>query len=88
MRAFKVSYNDVGEGGVAVNCEKNTIFPVLYQCLETGTYHVNVYKLALIKSMLRNWMAKATMSTLMLGFLGGAFALGNLADRIGRSNKH
>ena len=24
---MKVSYSDVGEGGVAVNCEKNTIFP-------------------------------------------------------------
>ena len=28
MRALKVSYGDVGDyGGVAVNCEKNTIFP-------------------------------------------------------------
>ena len=28
LRALKVSYSDdVGEGGVAVNCEKNTIFP-------------------------------------------------------------
>jgi len=34
----------------------------------------------------RNWMAKATMSTLMIGFLVGAFLLGNLADRIGRKN--
>ena len=25
--ALKVSYSDVGEGGVAVNCEKNAIFP-------------------------------------------------------------
>ena len=24
---LKVSYSDVGEGGVAVNCEKNIIFP-------------------------------------------------------------
>ena len=24
---YRVSYSDVGEGGVAVNCEKNTIFP-------------------------------------------------------------
>ena len=24
---LKVSYSDVGEVGVAVNCEKNTIFP-------------------------------------------------------------
>ena len=27
MRALKVSYSDEGEGGVAVNREKNTIFP-------------------------------------------------------------
>ena len=27
LRALKVSYSDVGEGGVAVNCEKNTILP-------------------------------------------------------------
>ena len=27
LRAFEVSYSDVGEGGVAVNVEKNTIFP-------------------------------------------------------------
>ena len=27
LRALKVSYSDVGEGGVAVKCEKNTIFP-------------------------------------------------------------
>ena len=27
LRALKVSYSDVGEGGVVVNCEKNTIFP-------------------------------------------------------------
>ena len=27
LRALKVSYSDVGEGGVGVNCEKNTIFP-------------------------------------------------------------
>ena len=27
LRALKVSYSNVGEGGVAVNCEKNTIFP-------------------------------------------------------------
>ena len=27
MRALKVSYSDVGEGGVPVNCEKKTIFP-------------------------------------------------------------
>ena len=27
MRAFQVCYSDVGEGGVAVNCEKKTIFP-------------------------------------------------------------
>ena len=35
--ALKVSYSDVGEGGVAVNCEKNTIFPehpVLTSCGE------------------------------------------------------
>ena len=25
--ALKVSYSDVGDGGVAENCEKNTIFP-------------------------------------------------------------
>ena len=25
--ALKVSYSDVGEEGVAVNCEKKTIFP-------------------------------------------------------------
>ena len=25
--ALKVSYSDVGEGGLAVNCEKNTFFP-------------------------------------------------------------
>ena len=35
-RALKVSYSDdVGEGGVAVNREKNTIFPehpVCYSC--------------------------------------------------------
>jgi len=34
----------------------------------------------------RNWMAKATMSTLMMGFMLGAFVLGNLADRIGRKS--
>jgi len=34
----------------------------------------------------RNWMSKATMSTLMIGFLVGAFLLGSLADRIGRKN--
>ena len=27
LRALKVSYSDVGEGGVAVKCENNTIFP-------------------------------------------------------------
>ena len=27
LRALKASYSDVGEGGVAVSCEKNTIFP-------------------------------------------------------------
>ena len=27
FRALKVSYSDVGKGEVAVNCEKNTIFP-------------------------------------------------------------
>ena len=27
LRALKVSYSDVGEGGVALNWEKNTIFP-------------------------------------------------------------
>ena len=27
LRALKVSYSDVGEGGVALHCEKNTIFP-------------------------------------------------------------
>ena len=27
LSALKVSYSDVGEGGVAVNCEKKTIFP-------------------------------------------------------------
>ena len=27
MRALKVSYSDVGEGGVSVNCKKKTIFP-------------------------------------------------------------
>ena len=27
LRALKVSYSDSGEGGVAVNCEKNSIFP-------------------------------------------------------------
>ena len=35
MRALKVSYSDVGEGGVAVNYEKNTFFPehpVYYVC--------------------------------------------------------
>ena len=34
LRALKIFYSDVGEGGVAVNCEKNTIFaehPV-YSC--------------------------------------------------------
>ena len=33
LRTLKVSYSDVGEGGVAMNCEKNTFFPehpVLY----------------------------------------------------------
>ena len=33
LRALRVSYSNVGEGGVTVNCEKNTIFPehpVLY----------------------------------------------------------
>jgi len=32
----------------------------------------------------RNWLSKATMSSLMLGFLLGALVLGDLADRIGR----
>ena len=27
MIALKVSYSDVGEGGVSVNCEKNITFP-------------------------------------------------------------
>ena len=27
MRPLKFTYSDVGEGGVTVNCEKNTIFP-------------------------------------------------------------
>ena len=26
LRDLKVSYNDVGDGGVAVNCEKKTFF--------------------------------------------------------------
>ena len=34
----------------------------------------------------KNWLSKATMSALMLGFLLGALLLGNLADRIGRKN--
>ena len=34
----------------------------------------------------RNWLSKATMSTLMFGFLLGAFLLGTLADRIGRKH--
>jgi len=34
--------------------------------------------------LFRNWMGKATMSTLMLGFLIGAIVLGALADKIGR----
>ncbi|XP_023347370.1 organic cation transporter-like protein [Eurytemora carolleeae] len=34
----------------------------------------------------RNWMGKATMSTLMLGFLIGAIVLGALADKIGRKS--
>ena len=27
LTALKISYSDVGEGGVALNCKKNTIFP-------------------------------------------------------------
>ena len=27
VKSLKVSYSDVDEGGVAVDCEKNTIFP-------------------------------------------------------------
>ena len=27
VESFEGLYSDVGEGGVAVNCEKNTIFP-------------------------------------------------------------
>jgi len=34
----------------------------------------------------RNWLSKATMSALMMGFLMGALVLGNLADRIGRKS--
>ena len=34
----------------------------------------------------QNWLSKATMSALMLGFLLGALLLGNLADRIGRKS--
>ena len=30
---MKVSYSDVGEGEVAVNCEKNTIFPEHPVCI-------------------------------------------------------
>eukprot|EP00092_Neocalanus_flemingeri_P011334 GFUD01012213.1.p1 GENE.GFUD01012213.1~~GFUD01012213.1.p1 ORF type:complete len:487 (-),score=98.48 GFUD01012213.1:68-1528(-) len=33
-----------------------------------------------------NWLSKATMSALMLGFLLGALILGSLADRIGRKS--
>ena len=33
-----------------------------------------------------NWLSKATMSALMLGFLLGAIVLGNLADSIGRKS--
>ena len=27
LKALKVTYSDVGEGGISVNCKKNTIFP-------------------------------------------------------------
>ena len=34
----------------------------------------------------RNWLGKATMSVLMLGFLLGALVLGRVADRLGRKS--
>ena len=36
IESFKVPYNDVGEGGVAVNCKKNTIFPEHSVCISYG----------------------------------------------------
>ena len=35
LRALKVSYSYIGEGGVAMNCEKNTIFPE-HPVIKTG----------------------------------------------------
>ena len=36
LSALKVSYSDVGEGGVAVNCEKSQLF--------LNTMYVNIWK--------------------------------------------
>ena len=45
LRALKVSYSDAGEGGVAVNCEKNTIFLELSVCSKSDYIPPNGAKL-------------------------------------------
>ena len=45
LRAFMVSYSDVGDGGVAVNCEKKTHFflDILYINIYMYEYDVCMY---------------------------------------------
>ena len=55
LRAIKVSYSDVGEGGVAVNCERKTVFPehpvvyadVLYCTLCIKSLLLSLYNLGI-----------------------------------------
>ena len=52
LRALKVSYSDVGEEGVTVNCEKSTIFPE--HPVWAGFIHLR--NVQTIYGVLTNWL--------------------------------